>query len=991
MIAFLRPQWLLALPLALALGWAWWRANGGAAPWRRLVDPELLAALAPHARGRLRPPLALAAGALALASLALAGPSWHARPAPPVRELSARIVVLDLSPSMDAVDLAPSRIARARSAAADLLRGAHGARLGLVVFGADAFAAAPLVSDAAALIHLLPGLSPATVPRAGSRPDLGLDRARTLLERAGAVSGEVILVGDSAGGARSLRAARALAAEGFPLSVLALGTPGGGPVRRADGSLARGAGGEILVLKPELAALERLAREGGGQFRLLPADGPTPRFAAEARAFGTADAPPARGARQRVDDGAWLVLLALPFAALLFRRGWLMGLALFALGLASAPRPALAFDWHALWQRPAQQAAGAYAAGGPRERVAALARLAPDSPWRAALLYRAGRYAEAAALYAKRDTADAWYNRANALALEGRLGRGDRRLRRRARAKPLAARRAREPRRGARRARAALRQRTGRRGGQRAPAPERTRQGAARRKRGRGHGGRRARGRGARARKPRAPRAGARLRRGGGGCARCAAAPARRPARPGGRRPRRAARQPLRARAAPARRLDPRPGRAVVRCTAPIYVWSAAALLAASAHGARAAAPDLALEADLAPARVYVGQEARLRLRLLRAPGAPRGALAAPDLGDAATLRPLGPAQIGSAVRAGTAFEAVERDFVLVARRAGRLAVPAAGFEPAPGEHGEARGPALALEVRPIPPGAAEPWLPARRLSLEERWSRDPRALAAGEPVTRTLVIRADGLAAARLPRLALPDTPLLRVRADRPELSTVAGPDGFSGESVQRFVLIPTGDGRLDLPPLRIGWWDVAADAPRSADIPGRNLAVHPAPVAAAPPQSAPLMSRRAALRWIVGALLVVFIALFIWHLRRQIVRDARARLRDACRRSDPHAARALLVEWWSLARPHEQVPLLCAMGAEWDAPARRQLAALDAALYAGRAWDGEAFWQGLRPWLRARPARAAAPVPAPAPLFKLQARAADPAGWRARLQLPR
>jgi len=420
-IVFLRPGWLLVLPLALALGWAWWRANSGAAPWRRAVDAELLAALAGRAPARARAPLALAALALGLASLALAGPSWRSQPAPPARALSARVVVLDLSPSMDAVDLAPSRIARARRAAADLLRAAHGERLGLVVFGADAFAAAPLVSDAAALTHLLRGLSPATVPRAGSRPDLALGLAREMLEAGGIVSGDVILVGDSAGGAQTLGAARELERAGFPVSVLAVGTPAGGPVQRSDGSLVRRAAGGILVVKPELAALERVAREGGGRFRLLPAGGPTPVFAPAARIWAADAAAPAQGAKVRVDDGAWLALLALPFAALLFRRGWLMGLAVFALGLAAAPRPALAFDWHALWQRPAQQAADAYAAGGARERVAALARLAPDSPWCAALLYRSGRYAEAAGLYARRDDAGAWYNRANALALDGKL------------------------------------------------------------------------------------------------------------------------------------------------------------------------------------------------------------------------------------------------------------------------------------------------------------------------------------------------------------------------------------------------------------------------------------------------------------------------------------------------------------------------------------------------------------------------------------------
>ena len=406
-----------------------------------------------------------------------------------------------------------------------------------------------------------------------------------------------------------------------------------------------------------------------------------------------------------------------------------------------------------------------------------------------------------------------------------------------------------------------------------------------------------------------------------------------------------------------------------------LCVGGCAALLAALP--ARAAAPNLAIEAALAPASVYVGQEARLTLRLLRAPGAPRGALVPPELGDAATLKPLGPAQIYSTARGGRIYKAVGREFVLVPNRAGTLAVPQAGFEPAPGAHGDVRGPQLTLEVRPIPPGAADPWLPARNVTLEERWSRDPRALAAGEPVTRTLVIRAVGLAAARLPRFALPDTPLLRVRADRPELATAPGPGGLLGESVQRFVLIPAGDGRITLPPLRIDWWDVRSDAPRSAEIAARTLTLHPAAVAAAPPETPPLMSRRAMLRGFAVAIVVLSALLLAWHLRRQNLRDARARLREACRRNDPRAARAALSEWWTLTRPDEPLPLPTRMGADWDPPAREQLAALDAALYAGRRWDGEAFWRHLRRWLQERTRRRPASSTSVPPFFKLQPRA--------------
>ena len=421
MIEWLRPQWLLALPVALVIGWAWWRARAGAGPWRRVVDPALLEALAdsaPASSARLA--LGLAAVALALAVVALAGPSWRTQSSPLHRDTSARIVVLDLSPSMNAVDVAPSRLARARDAVADLLRDAAGTQLGLVVFGADAFSVAPLSADPATLVHLLAGVSTGVLPRPGSRPDLGLELARAMLEQAGAEGGEVILVGDSAGDARTREAARALAAEGFTVSVLALGTPQGGPVRVAGGSFARTESGEVRVARPELDALERVARAGGGRFRLSGADGTTPRFPRGAPAWGASRSAPDGSAQVPRDDGAWLALLALPFAALLFRRGWLAGLAAVVLG-TTLPPPAHAADWLDLWQRADQQAAQAFV----RKRAADAARvhdkLSPHSPWRAPLLYRAGRHAEAAALYAEQDSAHAHYNRGNALALAGEL------------------------------------------------------------------------------------------------------------------------------------------------------------------------------------------------------------------------------------------------------------------------------------------------------------------------------------------------------------------------------------------------------------------------------------------------------------------------------------------------------------------------------------------------------------------------------------------
>jgi len=418
-LEFLRPAWLLLLPAGLAAAAWWWRTRAGAGPWRRVVDAELLKALAaPGSAASARLALGAALALLALVSIALAGPSWRRQAAPLVQDLSARIVVLDLSPSMDAVDVVPSRLERARAAAAAILRDAGESQLGLVVFGADAFTVAPLMNDAGALVHLLASLKTSTVPRAGSRPDLGLEMARTLLQRTQAAAGDVVLIGDSAGDLRTLEAAYRLKQSGFPLSVLAVGTPQGGPVRTESGAFAKSKSGEVIVARPELEGLERVARAGGGRFHLLAPTGEAPYVERGPQAWAQALVAPKHESDVRQDDGALFVLLALPFAALLFRRGWLAGVAFLAISL---PPPAQAAGWDDLWRRADQQAAAEFAKGDYGERKELLEKLGPQSPWQAPLLYRAGRFAEAAAAWAREDSADAHYNRGNALAMEGRL------------------------------------------------------------------------------------------------------------------------------------------------------------------------------------------------------------------------------------------------------------------------------------------------------------------------------------------------------------------------------------------------------------------------------------------------------------------------------------------------------------------------------------------------------------------------------------------
>jgi len=425
--------------------------------------------------------------------------------------------------------------------------------------------------------------------------------------------------------------------------------------------------------------------------------------------------------------------------------------------------------------------------------------------------------------------------------------------------------------------------------------------------------------------------------------------------------------------------------------------WAGLAFLAAlvCAPATRAQGADLFIEAELEPSRVYVGEAARLRLRLYRATGVGHGTMRLPEIGDAADVHLLGPIRVYETERAGATYEVLERSHVIVARRAGQLIVPGAVFEGAQryaevfaqgrgGALGEqaarmARGPDRVLEVRAPPDGAATHWLPARHLTLEQAWSRDPDALTVGAAVTRTLVLRADGLAAERLPELQMPAHPALVVHHDHPELVTEYRAEGVRGRRVQRIVLMPLAAADVALAPITVSWWDVGADTARAATLAGRTLRLHPA--VAEPGTASRPVEPESGVPWLLRLALAagaVSIATLVWWRRRtHAPRAARERLRAACRSNDAQAARDALRDWAAAAAP-DASPLVRRIGAAWpDAAARAQLDALDEALYAGRAWDGAAFWRAVAPRLRgegsSRP-RARGPL-RPPPLFRLQA----------------
>jgi Ca-activated chloride channel homolog len=281
--------WLLLLVAALA-GLAAWRLLQRRALLQRTAGPQA-GRLAPRA-GLLRPAgrVSLWLTGLLLLAVALSRPQCGTR-----TELSRRygvdlVVLLDVSRSMLARDVAPDRLTRATLEVGALLDQLAGDRVGVVVFAAEAFVQCPLTTDYQAARLFLRSVGPGSVPQQGSDLGHALRAARQVLEQGenSQGRGKVVLVvsdGEDLEGDAG-EAARALGEAGIRIHALAVGTTAGEPIPLLD---ARGAvagykkdrSGQPVVTRLDLSTLRDVTSRGGGEvFDLDSPDHGLPAFKA---------------------------------------------------------------------------------------------------------------------------------------------------------------------------------------------------------------------------------------------------------------------------------------------------------------------------------------------------------------------------------------------------------------------------------------------------------------------------------------------------------------------------------------------------------------------------------------------------------------------------------------------------------------------------------------------------------------------------------------
>jgi len=416
---FLRPLWLLVLPAAVALVWFVQRRGDVRRRWRKVIAPHLLDALMIGERRRFRVrPVHLMALLLALGAIGLAGPTWQRERPPFLDDKAPLAIAIDLSRSMDAVDVTPTRLERAKLKVKALLARRGGGRTALYAYAGSTHLVLPLTDDAALLQTFVDALQTRIMPDPGRNMALALRTIAADLARE-PVPGTILFITDQVDPAA---AASFDKATGSQPVVLAIGTARGGPLRNADGSYVEHDGARVFARLDE-AALKDFASHSGVPVATFTPDSDDDvawvqrHVQSHLERMQTGDV-----TRWRDEGWAMTVPVAL-LAALWFRKGWtvrwivgvLLAMVLGAPTPDAVAQPAVApRAWHVadLWLTHDQQGRLAFGHGD----FARAATLFDDPMWRGVAQYRAGQFEEAAGSFALVDSAEADYNQGNALA-----------------------------------------------------------------------------------------------------------------------------------------------------------------------------------------------------------------------------------------------------------------------------------------------------------------------------------------------------------------------------------------------------------------------------------------------------------------------------------------------------------------------------------------------------------------------------------------------
>lgn len=248
---------------------------------------------------------------------------------------------------------------------------------------------------------------------------------------------------------------------------------------------------------------------------------------------------------------------------------------------------------------------------------------------------------------------------------------------------------------------------------------------------------------------------------------------------------------------------------------------------------------DIFLEASVDSNSPWVQSQVVMTLRVFQAIEIVDGGLDIPEADDLVVER-IGEDTRSKEVRDGREYSVTTRRFALFPQKSGTINIdPITLSVTVPADPDRVRGffsptrkltrasEAITLDVQARPPSGPVWWLPARKVSLQAQWQGDSRAAQVDQPLTRTIVMRADGVLESQLPQISIPAIDGLSLYAEDPQLAMGIVDSGLVSEQKINWALIPQRSGKLTLPPIRVEWFNTLTGKVETAELPAETIEV--------------------------------------------------------------------------------------------------------------------------------------------------------------------
>lgn len=234
---------------------------------RKFGDPVLMAQLMPDV-SKYRPDVKfwLVFAAIGLFAVLLARPQFGSKLETVKRQGVEVMIALDISNSMLAQDVQPSRLEKAKRLVAQLVDKMENDKVGMIVFAGDAFTQLPITSDYISAKMFLESINPSLISKQGTAIGAAINLATRSFTPQEGVGRAVIVITDGEnheGGA--VEAAKAAAEKGIQVSVLGVGMPDGAPIPvEGTNDFRRDRDGNVVVTRFNEQMCQEIAQAGDG-------------------------------------------------------------------------------------------------------------------------------------------------------------------------------------------------------------------------------------------------------------------------------------------------------------------------------------------------------------------------------------------------------------------------------------------------------------------------------------------------------------------------------------------------------------------------------------------------------------------------------------------------------------------------------------------------------------------------------------------------------